>query len=112
MGEHKVTTDITDREKIFINPNNGERLTKLKGGEAIPNSSPLHSGKTNDNKEGQSGGSSEQPNPEGEKGTPFIEDTKPESLSVAKCPVCEGSGKVEESILTCHGCEGKGWVKL
>ncbi|MCH7589442.1 hypothetical protein IIB34_00210 [PVC group bacterium] len=75
MEKHKVTTDITDREKIFINPNNGERITKLKGGEKAPDI---------EHKEGQSGGSSEQPNQEGEKGTPFIEDTKPESLSVEK----------------------------
>ena len=86
--EHKVTTDITDREKIFINPNNGERLTKLKGGETIPNSSPHQTGVTGETdkqvKEGQSGGSSEQQNPEGEKGTPPTQDTESESLSVEK----------------------------
>lgn len=26
-----------------------------------------------------------------------------------KCPVCEGSGKVETK---CHGCDGKGWVEV
>ena len=46
-----------------------------------------------------------------------------------KCPVCEGSGTVEQrtyistdatavpgteavSQITCHGCEGKGWVTV
>ena len=82
--KHKVTEDITDREKIFINPNNGERITKLKGWETIPNSSPHQTGVTKGsfNQESPSGGSTEQQNQEGEKGTPPIEDKKPESLSV------------------------------
>ena len=75
MEKHKVTTDITDREKIFINPNNGERLTKLKGGEKAPDI---------ENKERPSGGSTKQQNQEGKEGTPPTEDTKPESLSVEK----------------------------
>lgn len=41
---------------------------------------------------------------------------------VAKCPVCDGSGKYREGLKdygistrtfitrTCHGCSGKGWV--
>jgi hypothetical protein len=26
------------------------------------------------------------------------------------CPVCKGSGKIND--ITCHGCNGKGWVEV
>ena len=43
--------------------------------------------------------------------------------SASKCPVCDGSGKIEKpvgyggfavtfEVHTCHGCDGKGWVTV
>ena len=32
-----------------------------------------------------------------------------------KCPICEGSGKVLDSLgksQVCHGCGGRGWVEV
>ena len=79
MSTGKVVIDITDREKIFINPNNGNRITKLKGGTEIPNSSPHQIG-VQASKLGKSGGDKEKK--EGESGN--LEAEKVEDLSVNK----------------------------
>jgi len=66
MAGHRVTTDITNREKIFINAN-GDQITKLRHGEIIP--------KDSKDKVEQSGGS---PSPEEGVGEEGKEQTPPD----------------------------------
>lgn len=38
---------------------------------------------------------------------------QPPTVTVHKCPVCEGRGQLGEDsgYKACHGCDGKGWVR-
>lgn len=83
----RVQVDITKREKVFINPENGNRITKLKRGVEIPNSSPYQTGQDRGSKTESSG--------EGEKG----EEKKNEDVPVDTIQVPMTAKEHEEYVL-------------
>ena len=75
----RVTIDITDREKIFIDPNSGNRITKLRGGAVIPGSSP-HQETSNTGGSGSAGQAATQ----GETEAPKDVQITPEEIAALK----------------------------